>query len=146
MTRRPPFLPFTTPKGKSRFNNQRTVVDGHKFDSKKEARRYQELRLREHAGEISGLEVHPVYQIVVNGLPVRIRSDAFPNGRPVSYIADFRYTDRRTGELVVEDCKGTNKPKTPSKKSRARFGTDTDVSRLKRALVESIYGVRVRVV
>lgn len=39
----------------SKYNSKKTVVDGQKFDSKKEARRYQELLLLEKAGAIKNL-------------------------------------------------------------------------------------------
>lgn len=34
----------------AKYRNQPTVVEGHRFDSKKEARRYQELRYLEQKG------------------------------------------------------------------------------------------------
>lgn len=45
------------------------------------------------AGQISELEVHPVYPIEVNGHKI---------GR---YTADFRYKDQH-GNVIVEDVKG----------------------------------------
>ena len=39
----------------SKYNSKKTVVDGQKFDSKKEANRYQELVLLEKAGVIKNL-------------------------------------------------------------------------------------------
>lgn len=42
-----------------------TWVDGIKFPSKAEARRYQQLRLLEKAGEIGHLEIQPVFPIEV---------------------------------------------------------------------------------
>ena len=38
-----------------KYNARKTVVDGIKFDSKKEAARYSELKLMEKAGEIYNL-------------------------------------------------------------------------------------------
>ena len=38
----------------SKYGNKKTIVDGIPFDSKKEAARYQELRLLDEAGEIWG--------------------------------------------------------------------------------------------
>ena len=35
-----------------KYNNVKTVIDGKKFDSKKEAKRYQELQLLKCAGEV----------------------------------------------------------------------------------------------
>lgn len=39
----------------NKYNNHKTIVDGIKFDSIREAERYQELKLLETAGEISHL-------------------------------------------------------------------------------------------
>ena len=113
---------------RNKFGAKPTMVDGIRFASKAEARRYGELKMLERAGEIRNLELQPKYDINVNGGPVRIRSRGYPNGRAVSYIGDFRYFSGN--ETVVEDVKGM----------------DTPVSRLKRALVENIYSVRVAVV
>ena len=103
-----------------------TIVDGIRFASKKEARRYGELMLLEQAGKIERLQLQPKYRLGTDKNPVLIRSDRYPNGRRASYIADFKYFDS-TGEYVVEDVKGM----------------DTPVSKLKRAVVEAQYGIRI---
>ena len=54
-----------------------TVVDGYRFDSKAEARRYSELRLLVLAKEITELQVHPRIPLVVSGVHV------------ADYIGDF---------------------------------------------------------
>ncbi len=66
-------------------------MDGIRFGSKDEARRYQELLLLQRAGEITDLEVHPKFPLLVAGTLVG------------SYEADFRYKKR--GKVVVEDVK-----------------------------------------
>ena len=50
-----------------KYNAKRTVVDGITFDSRKEARRYGELKLLEKAGEIIYLKTHPSFPIVIDG-------------------------------------------------------------------------------
>lgn len=107
---------------------KKTEVDGITFDSQKEARRYQELRLLERAGEITRLKVQPEFPLEVNGRPVLIRSKGYPNGRRAKYVADFKYM--RGTENVVEDVKGF----------------DTPVSRLKRAIVEAEYEIEIQVI
>ena len=104
------------------------TVDNIVFASKREAKRYSKLRLREKAGEIRDLELQPKYAIHINGLPVKIKSDGYPNGRQVVCKLDFGYIEN--GEKIIEDSKGMDNP----------------LSRLKRALVEAIYGVTVRLV
>lgn len=121
-----------------KFYNQPTVVAGVKFDSKREARRYQELLLLHQAGEIANLELQPQYpltMLVLDGpevvhRDVKIRSKGYPNGRACTYRADFRYQCLRTGNLVVEDVKGFDD-------ARARF---------KRAVVECIYGIEIQLI
>jgi hypothetical protein len=86
----------------NKYNARKTVIDGIKFDSKKEAARYCELKILLQAGEITDLELQPVF----------ILQDAFTkNGkkyRAIKYIADFRYKDY--GKIVVEDSKGFRTP------------------------------------
>lgn len=77
---------------RSKSGAVKTVIDGITFDSKLEAGFYQQLRLREAAGEISELELQPRFEFVINGVKV---------GR---YTGDFRYTEN--GKVIVADAKG----------------------------------------
>lgn len=79
----------------TKYGARKTVVDGITFDSKREARRYVELRLLQRAGEISELELQKRYELI----PKQGKE------RPVYYTADFVYKDKN-GETVVEDAKG----------------------------------------
>lgn len=114
--------------GRSKYHARPVWIDGIRFASKREGQRYEELKLLARSGEIRDLELQPRFPIVVGDTPVKIRSAGYPNGRRVSYVADFKY--RQGDREVVEDVKGM----------------DTPVSQLKRALVEAVYGVNVRVV
>lgn len=86
---------------RSKYGAKKTVVDGIQFDSKKEARRYAELKLLQKAGEISNLELQKKFLLIpsqkLGGKVVE---------RECSYVADFVYTDTKTGNIVVEDTKG----------------------------------------
>ena len=82
----------------NKYNAEKTVIDGIKFDSKKEARRYAELKLLERAGVISDLKLQPKF-VLQEGF--RQNGKAY---REISYIADFSYVEN--GKLVVEDTKG----------------------------------------
>lgn len=89
----------------SKFKAVRTEVDGIKFASKAEARRYVELKDLQEAGKISNLELQPKFPILVHGIKV------------CSYIADFRYHDHEIkkdgallGSIVIEDVKGMLTP------------------------------------
>lgn len=98
----------------NKYHNIPTVIDGHSFDSKKEARRYQELRLLEHAGEIRNLQLQPAYRLDVNGVHV------------CDYRADFSYVIAATAANVTEDVKGVVTPvfALKSKLMRAVHGID----------------------
>ena len=111
---------------RSKYHAKPQEVDGVRFDSRKEARRYQELRLLERAGEIADLELHPVYPIVVVEIWRVGDRPLIDCGR---YTADFRYLDKSTGATVIEDvkCKATR----------------TTAYRLRKRLVEAIYGITV---
>ena len=111
----------------SKYRAKPEYVNGHRFASGAEANRYRELLLLVRAGEIQSLELQPVFPLVIDGKPVKIRSEKRPNGTKTKYSADFRYVDNRTGRTVIEDVKGF----------------DTTASRLRRAVVECIYGVEI---
>ena len=97
-----------------KYNAQRCEVEGIWFDSKLEARRYEDLRMLERGGAIQGLELQPRFPIVLNDVKI------------CDYVADFTYQDCETGQQVVEDCKSP--------------ATRTSTYRLKAKLVKAIYG------
>lgn len=84
---------------RTKYGNRKVTVDGIQFDSVKEASRYQELRLLERAGEISGLERQVPFELI----PEQTRSDG-KKERSIVYIADFIYW--MDGHMIVEDVKG----------------------------------------
>jgi len=81
---------------RSKYNSIPVDCDGYHFDSMAELRRYNELRLLTHTGEIGQLEVHPRYLIVPKD----------GNGRALYYEADFSYVEYQSNTRVVEDVKG----------------------------------------
>ena len=84
----------------SKYRNKKVLVDGVAFDSKKEAKRYRELKLMEDAGMISRLE----RQVKFDLLPNQKDPDGKVIERKVQYIADFVYV--KNGKVCVEDVKG----------------------------------------
>lgn len=98
----------------SKFRNKPTVVDGHRFASKLEAKRYQELKLMEQAGEIAELTLQPRFKLVVGGFLI------------CTYVADFHYLDVKAAKYVTEDAKGmlTNVFKIKAKLLKACYGID----------------------
>ena len=83
----------------SKFGNKKVVVDGIQFDSKREARRYLDLRAMEIAGQIQNLQLQVKYTLIPSQ-----RIDGKVVEREVSYVADFVY--EQNGKTVVEDSKG----------------------------------------
>lgn len=90
-------------KKPSKFKNEKTTEGDDTYDSKAEARRGRELRLMEQAGDISALELQPVY-VLQEGF----RDSTGTWHHPITYRADFQYRDH--GRLVVEDVKGFRTP------------------------------------
>lgn len=84
---------------RAKYGNKKTEVDGIQFDSKKEAKRYSELKLLERSGQIDTLTLQPKFTL----FPSQRRDDGKAE-RPCTYVADFMY--RESGRLVVEDTKG----------------------------------------
>lgn len=84
-----------------KYGAKKTKIDGITFDSKLEARRYQELKLLERSGLISKLKLQPRYELVpsyTNGNGRKVRA--------MHYIADFEYYDHEKKRTIIEDVKG----------------------------------------
>lgn len=79
----------STPAKKNKYG----AVKTNGFDSKHEAKIYEELLLRQHAKEITGIACQVKFQLSV-----------------CSYIADFVYYDLQTFTFVVVDAKGVRTP------------------------------------
>lgn len=90
-----------------------TVYDGIKFDSKAEARRWQELTILLAAGEIYDLQHHTRY-LLQEGF-TNWRGDRI---RPIYYTDDFNYME--DGHRVVEDVKSPAS-KTQAYQMRIKF-------------------------
>lgn len=96
-----------------KYGAKPTVVDGIRFASQKEARRYGELKLLEKAGQIWDLELQPRFPLVVASTTGTVMGAAKAlagsfSGRIGEYRGDFAYHDRRG--RVVEDVKGFKTP------------------------------------
>lgn len=108
-------------EGVRKMRNVPTEVDGYRFDSKKEAEHYQVLKLREKAGEITGLEIQKRYRIEINGQHI------------CDYIADFVWKEYRhiAGRAHIQDVKGR------------RAGVQYQLFRIKAKLMKAVYGIEV---
>lgn len=99
----------------SKYRAKKTEIDGIKFDSKKEAKRYIALRELEKKGNIEKLMLQPRF-LLQEGF--RKNGKAY---RKIEYVADFMY--EQDGKLIIEDVKGIK----------------TDVYKLKQKLFEKRY-------
>lgn len=126
-----------------KYGNRKTTIGGKEFDSKKEARRYQELQLLQWSGQIQNLQTQVKYVLIPTQREASFEVyKSGPNkgrrkpGKVVehecSYVADFVYT--QDGETVVEDVKGY---RDPSSAAYAKFV-------IKRKLMLERYGIRVK--
>ena len=121
----------------SKYHSIKTTIEGMTFDSRKEARRWQELSLLQSQGKISDLRRQVKFVLI----PAQSEPDKFDyskskKGRRIkgrclekecAYYADFVYVDNN-GKTVVEDVKGKR----------------TEVYIIKRKLMLERYGIRVR--
>lgn len=123
----------------NKYGNKKVTIDGEVFDSKREAKRYQELKLLEKSGAIVGLKRQETYYLIPTQREASTR--VYTKGRkkgqpiegkviekPVTYIADFAYLDAATGNVVVEDVKGVR----------------TKDYIIKRKLMLYIHGIKIR--
>jgi hypothetical protein len=82
---------------RNKFNATKTIVNGTSYDSKKESRRGEELKMLERAGLISDLR----FQV-----PFELQAHFRYNGkmeRAITYVADAVYV--QDGKTIVEDTK-----------------------------------------
>lgn len=98
---------------RNKYRAIKTIIDDITFDSKKEARRYVELKLLVKAGVISDLKLQPRFDLIINGCKCGF------------YKADFDYIEN--GKRVTEDVKGMKTP----------------VYNLKKKLIKAIYGIEI---
>lgn len=98
---------------RNKYQAIKTTIDGIEFDSRKEARRYQELLLLQRAGAIRNLQRQVKYVLIpaqydtyarLGKKGQRLKDGKVLLERECAYIADFVYDEN--GKTVVEDTKG----------------------------------------
>lgn len=127
-------------QAKRKYNNtpaERLTDSGKtiRFDSQKEARRYDELMLLLKAGKIRNLRLQPQYTL----------QEAYttPEGehiRALKYVADFSY-EYFTEGVINREGGGTWLPVVEDVKSTA---TKTDKYAIKKKLMQERYGISIR--
>lgn len=111
-------IPLRLEKPKAnKYRNTPVVVDGIRFDSKRESIRWHVLRLLERAGDIRNLKRQVSFDLHVDAKKIG------------SWRADFTYMDMTTHEAVTEDVKGVATP----------------LFKWKRKHFEAEYGCKIRV-
>jgi len=131
---------------RGRGSGIKTEIDGHVFDSKIEAKHYQELKLREKAGEIRNLRLQVRYP-----LHAAKEIDNVDNRTQIEkvgvYIADFVYEEKQTYIDLGAETSGWVEVVTDVKPNRQRRKRDnrlmpdraTPVFKLKEKLFNANY-------
>lgn len=108
--------------GKQKYGNRKTVVNGIRFDSQREADRYQALLFLQRIHQISGLERQVKFELI----PAQRDERGKVIEHACNYYADFVYV--QNGKTVVEDAKGFQTPE----------------YKIKRKLMLQKYGIKIR--
>lgn len=126
---------YALKKKGNKYHNSAVIVDGISFQSRKEARRWRELKLMESAGMIHGLTRQKKFVLI----PAQREPDTVGKRggkhkgklieREVAYYADYSYYDKE-GNEVVEDVKSP--------------ATRTKDYILKRKMMLYVHGIRIR--
>jgi len=121
----------------SKFHNKITIVDGIKFDSKRESEYYIIFREAQKRGEIVNLRLQVPYELIpavyvdeVKHLKTKDKLVKKCVQRPVFYYADFVYEDADTGIQHVIDVKGGGATATRDfklKKKMLRYFHNTEI-------------------
>jgi hypothetical protein len=109
----------------SKFNNVKSEIDGHTFDSKKEAEFYGSLKIKKNAGLIKDFKMQVQYDILVNNIHIAY------------YYLDFKI-ENNDGSFEYIDIKGKDK--------KSNKFIKTGVFALKKRLVEAIYHIKITMV
>lgn len=95
----------------SKYHSTKVICDGMTFDSKKECRRYQTLRMLERGSAITNLKRQVKYELIPNQYAIKViqlktkqTQKRILAERKVEYVADFVY--EKDGATIVEDTKG----------------------------------------
>lgn len=97
-----------------KYGAKPVTIDGIRFASTKEGNRFAELKLLARAGEITSLQLQPVFEYRIRNQPI------------FKYVADFAYFTRE-GQQIIEDVKGVRTP----------------LYKLKKKIIEAEYGITI---
>lgn len=120
---------------RNKYKAIKTTINGIEFDSRKEARRYQDLLLLQRAGVIKKLERQVKFVLIPTQYETTVRYGKKGQRlkdkqklleKECSYVADFVYEEN--GKKIVEDTKGVK----------------TKDYIIKRKLMLYVHGIRIR--
>lgn len=104
---------FKREKGQ-KYKNKKIEIDGIKFDSTKEGKRYLVLKQALYDGKIKDLKMQVKYELIqsikeeyVEHLKTKDRVKTRTLQLPITYTCDFQYM--KDGELIIEDVKASPK-------------------------------------
>jgi len=120
------YRPRRARKRPPKYQNTKLVVEGHSFDSIKEATRYKQLALLKAHGYISDLKCQVPFTLIPKQRNALGKTEIC-----VRYVADFVYMDIEMGCRVVEDVKSDVTRKLP-------------VYVIKRKLMLQVHGITIR--
>ncbi|ENX41562.1 DUF1064 domain-containing protein [Acinetobacter sp. NIPH 2100] len=110
---------------RNKFNAQKVELDGMTFDSKKEHKRYIQLKAMQQRGEITSLDHHTKFE-----LASKTKLEGEKRAKPaVRYFADFTYYI--ADKYIVEDVKSAATRKLPS-------------YRTKKHLMKTVHGIDIK--
>ena len=125
-----------------KYKNNPVEYDGISFDSKREAKRYAELKLLERTGKINDLRRQVKFELIPAQYEAverwsdktgkRLKDGKKLLEKECSYIADFVYC--MDGKPVVEDVKGYRDPQSAG---YAKFV-------IKRKLMLYVHGIKIQ--
>jgi hypothetical protein len=108
----------------SKFNNRKSLIDGHTFDSIKEGEFYGSLKLKKQAGLIKDFQMQVQYDIIVNNIHIAY------------YYLDF-LIENNDGSFEYIDIKGKDK--------KSNKFIKTSVFAIKKRLVEALYHIKITI-
>ena len=92
--------PAVKPRRASKYHNVKVETEEGTVDSKREAKRLRDLRLRQRAGDVTAIARQVRFTLMADGVKFE------------TYVADFVYLERFTDvwRWTVEDAKGAHTP------------------------------------
>lgn len=111
----------------NKYHNKKIIIDGHKFDSKKEANYYNQLKLLQRAGLIRDLELQKTFILQPSFKLNNITR------RQIVYKADFTYFSNEDNKIHVIDVKGSK-------------NIITEEFKIKKKLFEYKYGIEIEII